>query len=37
VSARQVALCGGMTRDFQVFELDVAWRPPLWVLDVIQD
>jgi hypothetical protein len=28
-----------MTADHQVFELylDVAWRPPLWVLDVIQD
>ena len=27
------------TRDHQVFEpyLDVACRPPLWVLDVIQD
>ena len=27
------------TRDFQVFELylDVAQRPPQWVLDIIQD
>jgi hypothetical protein len=28
-----------ISRDLQVFELylDVAQRPPLWVLDVIQD
>lgn len=27
------------TRDHQIFELylDVAQRPPLWILDVIQD